>query len=167
MAGVHRLCYSSAHVLLIFILLLLQITSVVYLEFAHLDGSFLHFNISHRSTCAVSDSAGWSLNIIAILIIIPILNYLVFPCLREYTPNMLKRIGLGYIFALLAPLMLMVMETIAHHQGGGMANTCMFLDNEINGTNDKLKLSAWFVLFPHMSITLTEIFVFVSSMCTS
>ena len=59
------------------------------------------------------------------------------------------------------------MEIIAHHQGGAMANTCMFLDNETSGTNDKLKLSSWFVLFPHMSITLTEIFVFVSSMCTS
>ncbi len=76
---------------------------------------------------------------------------------------MLKRIGIGYLFAILAPLLLAVIETIAHHQDGNssrLVNMCMFLNSS---AGDELRLSAWVVLVPYMAISFTEIFIFVSS----
>ncbi len=141
-----------------------QITSVLRVEVLHLQGDLINLNISRANlVCTYSDSAGWSFNVITILIAIPILNYLVFPCLREFTPSMLKRIGIGYFFAILAPLMLIVIEVVAHHQHHHDPDSCMFLNNGTVGDGGEVRLSAWTVLPPTLAITLAEIFIFVSS----
>lgn len=121
--------------------------------------SFLEIDIG---SCALSDTAVWVVNVITILMAIPLLNQVIYPCLREYTPSMLKRIGLGYILALSSVVLLMVLDGVGHHQGGLSANEtelCMFTSDR-DGRN--LVINAWWSLLPLTAINLTEVFIFVS-----
>ena len=138
----------------------LQITSVVAFQVNHMRNSFLQFNFSSLQDCSVSDSAIWGINIITILFAIPLLNYLLFPCLREYTPSMLKRIGIGYFFALLAPILLLIIEGVGHLENE-TKDVCMFLVDDQAGVG-ALELSSWLILLPDVSISFAEVFIFVS-----
>ena len=139
-----------------------QITSVAAIQVNHMASSFLQLNLG---VCVLSDSAVWTINVITILAAIPLMNQVIFPCLREYTPSMLKRIGIGYMLALSSPLLLLIYEAVGHNQGGISENTadlCMFV-NEAALKLDGLKLNSWLMLLPYTAINLTEVFIFVSS----
>ena len=49
-------------------------------------------------------------NIFPILIIVPLFDRVIYPCLRGYQPTMLKRIGLGKIFLLISIIVAIVVE---------------------------------------------------------
>ncbi len=145
-------------------LISLQVTSVTAIHVNHMYNSFLAFNIG---SCVLSDSAVWTINVVTILISIPLLNQVVYPCLREYTPSMLKRIGLSYILAISSVFILYVMEWAGHHQSGLSANeeeTCMFISSE--QSNDTLGMNSWWMMLPYTAINLTEVFIFVSCKLT-
>jgi len=126
----------------------------------------MNFSFGSLKHCGSTQSVAWLLNVVSILVIIPLLDKLVFPCLREYTPNMLKRIGIGYFLSILSPLVLLVLEGVGHHQSELSVNTtqqCMFKETQVPGA-DPLELSSVWVVLPHFFITLTEIFIYISSM---
>ena len=126
----------------------------------------MNFSLGSLKHCGSTQSVAWLLNVVSILVIIPLLDKLVFPCLREYTPNMLKRIGIGYFLSILSPLILLVLEGVGHHQSELSVNTtqqCMFKETQVSGA-DPLELSSAWVVLPHFFITLTEIFIYISSM---
>ena len=53
-----------------------------------------------------------------------------------------------------------------HHQSGPSVNTtqqCMFKETQVPAA-DPLELSSAWVVLPHFFITLTEIFIYISSM---
>ena len=126
----------------------------------------MNFSIGSLKHCGSTQSSVWLLNVVSILLIIPLLDKIVFPCLREYTPNMLKRIGIGYFISIISPLTLLVLEGVGHHQSGPSVNTtqqCMFKETQVPAA-DPLELSSAWVVLPHFFITLTEIFIYISSM---
>ena len=126
----------------------------------------MNFSLGSLKHCGSTQSVAWLLNVVSILVIIPLLDKIVFPCLREYTPNMLKRIGIGYFLSILSPLVLLVLEGVGHHQSALSVNTtqqCMFKETQVPGA-DPLELSSVWVVLPHFFITLTEIFIYISSM---
>ena len=134
----------------------------------HMKGGqlFMNFSLGSLKHCSSTQSSVWLLNVISILVIVPLLDKLVFPCLREYTPNMLKRIGIGCFLSILSPLILLVLEGVGHHQSALSVNTtqqCMFKETQVPGA-DPLELSSVWVVLPHFFITLTEIFTYISSM---
>ena len=126
----------------------------------------MNFSIGSLKHCGSTQSSVWLLNVVSILLIIPLLDKIVFPCLREYTPNMLKRIGIGYFLSILSPLILLVLEGVGHHQSelsGNATQQCMFNETQVPAA-DPLELSSAWVVLPHFFITLTEIFYYTSSM---
>ena len=155
------------HTVLSLILCFVQITSVIAAQDNHMQGGqlFMNFSLGILKQCGTTDSSLWLVNVVSILVIIPLLDKLVFPCLREYTPNMLKRIGIGYSLSILSPLILLVIEGVGHHQPGLSMNAtqqCMFQETGVPA--DPLELSSAWVALPHLFITLTEVFIFISSM---
>lgn len=116
-----------------------------------MSGSYLEFNIT--SACTF-DASQWGANIVTIITIIPILNQLVFPCLREYAPSMLKKIGIGYFLALLSPLILFLFEGFSQH----LEKKCMFFDSEYS-----MSMNAWVILIPQTAINIAEVLLVASS----
>ena len=137
-------------------------------QYDHMRGGqlLMNFSIGSLKHCGSTQSSVWLLNVISILVIIPLLDKIVFPCLRQYTPNMLKRIGIGYFLSILSPLILLVLEGVGHHQSelsGNATQQCMFNETQVPAA-DPLELSSAWVVLPHLFITLTEIFIYTSSM---
>lgn len=132
-----------------------QMISVAILQSEHMTGDFLRFSITSECTL---QSAQWGTNILTIIIVIPILNQVVYPCLREYTPNMLKRIGIGYFLALISPLIMALIEGFGHH----VNKQCMFVNHDVS-----METSAWLILIPQTTINLAEVFIAVSSECAT
>lgn len=116
--------------------------------------------------CGVSDSSVWVVNISVITLAIPIINYCLYPFLREYTPNMRKKIGIGHILTFLSPLVFLILSSVGFTNlvnvgfGEAATNSCMFnpLPSDI-----KNPISSVYILIPHILISLAEIFVIVSS----
>ena len=121
---------------------------------AHSYANF-RFN-SSLGTCSVSGNTYWLVNSLTILVVLPILNQFVFPCLREYTPSLLKRIGIGYILSAASLLILMILI----HAGQEVSNDCLFSQKKYQET---LRLSSWLLLVPLILISLSEVFVNLSS----
>ena len=137
----------------------LQITNVTAIQVDHMQHSFLEITIGN---CKLSDSAVWTINVITISIAIPLLNQVIYPYLREYTPSMLKRIGIGYVLALISSLLLVILEGAGHHQSGAAKNLterCMFTASR---DGEHLEMSSWLILLPYTAINLAEVFIFVS-----
>ena len=143
----------------------MQITSVIAAQYDHMRGGqlLMNFSIGSLKHCGSTQSSVWLLNVVSILLIVPLLDKIVVPCLREYTPNMLKRIGIGYFICILSPLILLVLEGVGHHLTRNATQKCMFKEAQVPGA-DPLELSSAWVVLPHFIITLAEIFYYTSSM---
>ena len=134
-----------------------------------MNGSFILPNTDNK--CSFTDGSVWIFNIAVILIAIPILNQCVFPFLREYTPNMQKRIGFGYILTILAPFLLLVLSSVgfgilsSRGQGQNATMSCMFSDSSTTPTQGQVRLpvNSVFILLPHMTVSIAEVFVIVAS----
>ena len=105
---------------------------------------------------------------LVLLIAIPLFNSCIFPFLRDYTPNMLRRIGLGYLLAILSVASLLVI-TIA---GQLMDNPDMLrnatkvcvLSNNIHPVDiNPLPITVYFLVIPNSLIVLAEVFLNISS----
>ena len=145
-----------------------QVTSIMSVQSRHMAHSYanFHFNTSF-GTCSISNSTFWIVNSMSILIVLPTLNLLVYPCLREYTPSLLKRIGLSYVLSAVSSLVLLLIVHVGHkdprlrilHQ---LSEYCLFADRGIE-RDDRLLLSSWTLLLPLLLASISEIFVNVSS----
>lgn len=145
----------------------MQIVNVIAIQVKHMNGSFIVPNTD--KTCSFSDSSVWVFNIATILIAIPILNQCVFPFLREYTPNMRKRIGVGYVMTILSPFILLIISIVGYAQlssrgeSGNATMSCMFVQNSTNSSsNVKLPINSLFTLLPHLTVSLAEMFAIVA-----
>ena len=146
----------------------LQITNVIALQFNHMSGSYLQDTIFH---CTPSDLSVWIFNVVVILMTIPLLDQFLYPFLRHYVPNMLKRIGIGYILLIVSAMLLILYEGIGHNVNqpktvSSNATLCIF--EETSETKEHLEMSSWLVLLPYLFISVAEVFVMVTGMlkCT-
>ena len=71
-------------------------------------GSLLVFSAVLLKHCTFDSNFTWILNVVVILVAIPLLNLCVVPYLREYRPNMLKKIAIGYLFVVLTSVCMLV-----------------------------------------------------------
>ena len=145
--------------------LLLQIASILGLLIKHFNNNFLSNKFKIPYYCRDSTITHTIVNILTIIVVVPILDQIVYPILREYTPSLLKRIALGYAFTFITPVLLLIYEHVGHHNSvltATMAGRqCIF-----NGSDpdvDQLQLSSYFVLIPYILFSLGEIFVNISS----
>ena len=114
------------------------------------------------------DSSVWIVNAAFIWVAIPVINYFLYPFLREYSPNMRKRIGIGHILAFLSPLVFLVLSSVGFStltqqgHGGAATNSCIFNSSSLE-VSTTLPISSVYILIPHLLISLAEIFIIVSS----
>ena len=110
-------------------------SNVIAVQFNHMTDSYmetLQLHLPLLGDCRPSPASVWTFNNVAILIAIPILDQCIYPCLRQYTPNMLKRFGISYVLLIISAGILCLYETIGHHalsHGTSDSNqSCMFDD---------------------------------------
>ena len=116
----------------------------------------------------------WAFNVWTILIAIPIFDQCVYPFLRQFAPNMLKRFGISYILLIISTGVLCVFEIVGHiaqdsNQSSNPAANCMFdtTFREQHKCGDHrdhfvLPLSAYLVLVPVVMGSIAEIFLKVT-----
>ena len=141
-----------------------QITNVIALQFNHMENSYLQNKILY---CTPSDLSVWVINVVVILLTIPFLDQCLYPFLRHYVPNMLKRIGIGYILLLVSAMLLILYEGIGHHVNlpktlSSNETLCMF--DETSETKEHIEMSSWLVLLPFVFVSVAEVFVMVTGM---
>ena len=118
-------------------------------QFNHMKDSFLK---KHVFGCQPDDNFVLMLNIVTILVLIPLLDQCVYPCLQERTPNMLKRIGLGYILLIFSAIVLCTYEGIGNAD-------CMLVTSK---SSSLIPLNSWLALLPTITATIAEVFVNVT-----
>ena len=127
------------------------------------------FKVGVLGECHFQDKVVLGVNVVMVLIIIPLLNSIVYPFLREYMPNMVKRIGLGAIFAVLAQLSMLILSGVGSRRdfGAGRHDQCAFFTNFTNITATKeyvySSVPEYYALIPLFLITLAEILVNITS----
>ena len=139
--------------------LLLQIASILGL----LIDNFLSIKFKIPNYCSDSTITHTIVNILTIIVVVPILDQIVYPILREYTPSLLKRIALGYAFVFITLILLLIYEPVGHHNSvltAAVASQCIFAGSDRDVA--QLQLSSYFVLIPYMLLSLGEIFVNIS-----
>ena len=136
------------------------------------NGALFTFGTSLLGECVISDSFVWIINVSLILVVIPLLNNVIFPFLREYTPNMLKRMGIGYILAILCPFALFLITSVGQgilYSRGQLNNatkTCLFTERDIDNPSPEfilLPVTSYTVIIPHLLISLSEVFINTAS----
>lgn len=126
--------------------------------------NFLNIRFSLPVDCSDPTIPHWIVNVLTIVSVVPLLDQVVIPILREYSPSLLKRIGLGYIATVMTPVLLLVFEHVGHHDAALPANVtaqCMFVDGDFDV--ETLQLSSYVVILPYLLLSLGEIFVNISS----
>ena len=141
----------------------MQITGILRLQIEHFYDNFLSFKFQLPESCSDSSITHWTVNILTIVAIVPILDQIVHPILREYAPSLLKRIALGYAFTFITPVLLLIYEHAGHHNSvlpAAVADQCLFVDSD--GDIAPLQLSSYVILIPYLSLNFGEIFVNIS-----
>lgn len=123
----------------------------------------LHIEIGKLGECSLSDKFTIFSNVLLILLFIPVLNSIIYPFLREYVPNMLKRIGLGSVMALLSLVSALLISAVGSRRHLVHDEQCMFAANfsyvAVQKSYDYSPVSEYYVLIPQGLITLAEIFI--------
>ena len=117
-----------------------------------MKNSFLKKNLHIQ--CHPLENFVWVFNIVSILILIPLLDQCLYPCLQGRGPNMLKRIGMGYLLLIISAVVLCTYEGIQRNAD------CMFEDH----ASSKNYLSSWLVLLPGLTVAIAEVCVNVTGM---
>ena len=133
-----------------------------------MNATSLHFifNVGSLGSCRFTDKFTLVSNVSLILLLVPLLNSLLYPFLREYVPNMVKRFGVGTVMAFLSLLSLLVISAVGSsgrdHQP---QQQCMFSANFSNSSiaYDYSSVSEYYIIIPHVLITLAEIFTNITS----
>ena len=146
-----------------------QIVNIIGVQVKGMEGSLFKFNTMFLKQCQLDSSSTWILNVGVILVAIPILNQCIVPFLREYRPNMLKKIAIGYLLAILASVCMLTINEVGEtmlRRGGHFENAtqmCIFIDLD-NNEYLKLPVHSWTVIIPSVFISVAEVFINVS--CT-
>jgi len=136
---------------------------VIVSQTKYTNGSF---NSIVSPNCKFQESSVWIGNIVLIVLAIPFINFVLYPFLREYAPNMLKRIGIGHFLAICSPLSLLIASSIGYHTlkhfRSDALESCMFMEDSWD-LHGELPVSHFFVLLPQALISIAEILIIVSS----
>ena len=91
------------------------------LQSSHFRSSFLD------DYCDLNEEWVWLVNTACIIIVIPLLELVIFPILGEFTPSMLKVIGLSFLLLMVASFSQLAIETVTHLNHSNFSNVqCMF-----------------------------------------
>ena len=130
---------------------------------------FYNFSITFLKHCILEADSTWFLNIVVILIAIPILNQCVVPFLREYRPNILQKVMIGYILVIVASVsMLIIIEVGERHNGKvfyeNYTNACIFIimADQTSAVNIKLAVPSITLMVPGILVSLAEVFICIS-----
>ena len=136
-------------------------------------GTFFTFSKGLLKQCHFDSNFTWSFNIAVILISIPVLNQCLVPFLREYRPNMRKKIAIGYTLVVLASVCMMAivgageleldhMHTVDHKiKNSTREIMCLFTDMDKPGW-DTIPVRSWVMIVPHFLVSLAEVFINIS-----
>lgn len=149
-----------------------QISQALPFQLHDMDAKILklHFKIGKLGECFFSDRFSLLFNVSLILLLVPIVNSVLHPFLREYMPNMLKRIGVGSIMALLSLFSIVFISAAGNKRHWAYSRhdeQCMFSANFSDATvqdrYDYSHVSEFYVIIPQVLITLAEIFIHITS----
>ena len=104
------------------------------------------------------------LNSVIILLAIPIMDQLIFPFLRDFTPSTLKRIGMGWVSLVLASFISMLHEAVSYHQSRSN-DRCVFSLNDGVGA-DSPSLPFWLYLLTQTLLSVSYMLIKTSSKLT-
>ena len=132
-------------------------------------GTLLKFSTEILKQCQFEANFTWVLNIAVVLVTIPILNQCLVPFLREYRPNMLQKIVIGYLLAIFSSVSMLAIvevgESILRHNGRyeNSTHTCIFIADFDNDANYiKLPIQSWTIIVPHLLTSVAEVFINIS-----
>ena len=134
-----------------------------------LGGTLFKFSTGFLKECQFEANFTWVLNIAVVLITILILNQCLVPFLREYRPNMLQKIAIGYLLAILSSVSMLAIieagESILRHNGRyeNSTHSCIFIA-DFDNDPDYIKLPehAWTIIVPHLLMSVAEVFINIS-----
>ena len=93
----------------------------------HLRPSFLD------NYCDLNEEWVWLVNTTCIVLVIPLLELVIYPILGEFTPSMLKLIGITFLFLMVASFSQLAIEAVAHVDHSNLSSVqCMFSENITN-----------------------------------
>lgn len=124
----------------------------------HMDMSLATLRL-RTGVCGVEVTVTDAINAILILTIIPLLDLVLVPMLRNCYATILKRLGVGATLAFLSILVLFSFEAFGSHSDGDQM--CMF--NASNRERGQLHISVYWILLPLVVVTLAEIFIYIPS----
>ena len=139
--------------------LYIQILETMSLQFRHMS-NHCSFKLNE-----------WAFNVWIILLAIPIIDQCVYPFLRQFAPNMLKRFGMSYILLVCSAGILCLFEIIGHRaqresSDAAAAANCMFdttfAEEHQCAHHEDLYLSAYLTLVPIFMASIAEIFLKVT-----
>ena len=136
------------------------------LQFNHMSDSYMQ-TLVLRHGCRPSTTSVWIFNILTILATILFLDQCLYPCLRQYAPNMLKRFGISYILLIASAALLTLYESIGHHwlsnpSGAASNGSCMFGESSAQKKDDIIQMTSWLTLVPVVLVAIAEIFLKVT-----
>ena len=140
----------------------MQVVNAITSQTKYMAGPYIDTLIQSCTSTGI-----WVVNILFIVLAIPVINYCLYPFLREYTPNMQKRIGIGHFLLFLSPFVLLLLSSVGfarlYNEGQSEAAThsCMFVNT--SSLPIHLDISSYYILMPHILASLAEIFIVVAS----
>lgn len=95
------------------------------------------------------------------LFLIPVIDQVIFPLLRDFIPSALKRIGIGLGLLAFSSFISMLYEAVKYHVQRSNYQ-CMFSENNGDMTNG-LSLSFWLFLIPQFFISVSVMLITIAS----
>ena len=136
----------------------LQVFGTVGMMASHMNMSLATLKL-RTGVCGIEVTVTDGINAILILTIIPLLDLLLVPMLRNCYATILKRLGVGATLAFLSILVLFFFETFGSHVEG--KHMCMF--NAGERETGQLHISVYWILLPLVMVTLAELFIYIPS----
>lgn len=91
------------------------------MQSSHFKPSFLD------NFCDLNEEWIWLVNTACIIVVIPLLELVIFPILDEFTPSMLKIIGISFLLLMAATFFQIAIEAVAHINHTNFSTVqCMF-----------------------------------------
>lgn len=127
----------------------------------HMDMNLATLKL-RTDVCGIEVTVMDSINAILILTIIPLLDLVLVPMLRNCYATILKRLGAGATLAFISILVLFLFEAIGSH-ASSEEEVCMF--HSSTRERGQLNISVYWILLPLVTVTLAEIFIYIPSEC--
>lgn len=123
---------------------------------AHMNSTLASLELE-TSVCGILFTITDATNAILLIALIPLLDLLIVPLLRDANPSILKRLGIGSILAFLSLLTLLLMEAFGKHSQG--REVCMFRTEDTE--HGQLEINVYWIFLPLVLVTLAEILIYI------